>query len=311
MKSSPSTTWLPQLGPSWPRKGRYAMELSRQTLTELRAVVHRLCGLAIPEEKAYLIEHRLEPIVVSRGWRSYEELLRHLRTTNDLVLQEQIIEAITTNETSFFRDVHPFAALRLHVLPQLVQTQQLRRRELRPSRRIRFWCAAVSTGQEAISVAIQIKEYLASNPGCGLKDADFSILATDISSRVLNLAIAGQYTERDLMRGLSATQIQRYFRKQDDRWVALDGLRNLIEYRRLNLAQGLPSLGSFDVIFCRNVLIYFDDDTRRRICRQFVDLLEPEGYLFLGSAENLYGVSDRFASLRLGESLVYRKLAAV
>jgi chemotaxis protein methyltransferase CheR len=279
------------------------MHLSQATFDELRAAIHRLCGLVIPPDKAYLVRHRLEPVAHAHGCATFRDFGIKLRTCASTALHDAIIEAITTSETSFFRDGHPFEAFRLHILPRLAEVA---RRRQTPAR---IWCAAASTGQEPYSVAMLVHDYIGANRGRGVKESDFTILATDISAKVLATAAAGEYQERDLARGLTPQQIQRYFQKNSNAWVLQDKIRKLVEFRRVNLVQPLLGLGIFDLIFCRNVLIYFDDATRQQICRHLADMLTAEGYLILGSAENLYGVSDRFESITFGSTLVYRKHA--
>lgn len=286
------------------------MDLPPHTFEELRSLIHRLCGLVIPEEKTYLIRHRLEPVARSHGCRSFEEFSQKLRGPEAALLHDSIITAITTNETSFFRDKHPFETFRQEILPRLGEAVRRRKQQLLPrDARTRIWCAAASTGQEPYSLAMILQDYITLNRPLGITDGDFEILATDISAKVLATALAGEYTGRELARGLTPQQINRFFRKQGTKFVVDDRLRSLIVFRRVNLVQPFLGLGTFDLIFCRNALIYFDDATKRRICGQFFDMLPAGGLLFLGSAENLYGISDRFESLHYGETLVYRKIA--
>ena len=245
------------------------MDLPRQTFEELRDLVHRLCGLVIPEEKAYLIRHRLEPVAQPDGCRSFADFTQKLRVLQGGGSPRAIIEAITTNETSFFRDKHPFETFRQHVLPALGEALLLRKkqRHLRRDHRVRIWCAAASSGQEPYSLAMVLHEYVNLNRPLGVEESDFEILATDISAKVLAAALAGEYTERELARGLSSRQITRYFRKQGAKWIVDGKLRDGIVFRRVNLVQPFVGLGSFDVIFCRNALIYFDEATKRRHLR--------------------------------------------
>lgn len=284
------------------------MKLSRHTFDELRSLIHRICGLVLSEEKAYLIQHRLEPVARANRCRSFEEFSDRLRGGALTALHEAVIEAITTNETSFFRDGHPFETFRQQVLPRLGEVLRSHKAAGRKAPQVRIWCAAASTGQEPYSLAMLVSDYVLANAYLGVSTGDFSILATDVSAKVLARAAAAEYSERDLVRGLSPAQIARYFHKQGAGWIVQEKVRKLVEFCRANLVHPFQGLGTFDVIFCRNVLIYFDDDTRRRICRQFHDMLTDEGSLILGSAENLYGVTDQFESVRYGETLVYRKL---
>jgi len=281
------------------------MELTRAAFDDLRRSIHRLCGIALSEDKEYLVRHRLEPVVRRCGCRSFDEFRAKLAGSEAVQLQEAIIEAITTQETSFFRDRHPFDALRQRILPELVRT---RRGTAGPARRpIRIWCAATATGQEPYSLAILIHELTGGAPPGGPSPEDFAIVATDVSATALATARAAVYDRRHVERGLSAGQIHKYFEHCGDHWVVRPALRKLVEFRRLNLIQPFNNLGVFEVILCRNVLIYFDDATRRRICDQFFAMLADGGWLLLGSAENLYGISDRFTSVRFGDTLVYQK----
>jgi chemotaxis protein methyltransferase CheR len=281
------------------------MELTRAAFDDLRRAIHRLCGIVLSEEKEYLIRHRLEPVVRRCGCHSFDEFRAKLVGNDAVLLQDAIIEAITTQETAFFRDRHPFDALRQQILPKLVQTR--RAAPGTPRRPIRIWCAGAATGQEPYSLAILIHELADVPQSGGPKPEEFSILATDVSGEALAVAKAGAYERRQIDRGLSAGQIHKYFEHCADRWVARPMLRKLVEFRRVNLIQPFGNLGTFDVILCRNVLIYFDDATRRKICGQFHAMLADGGCLLLGSAENLYGINDGFASVRFGDTLVYRK----
>jgi chemotaxis protein methyltransferase CheR len=273
------------------------MDLPGPAFDELRRLIRGLCGVTLSEEKAYLIRYRLEPVVRDNGLSGFEELARRLREPGGAALQEAVVEAITTGETAFFRDGHPFEAFRRHVLPDLAAR----------GRRVRLWCAAVATGQEAYSVAMTVAEFVGANRGRGVGEGTFSVLATDISARALAVARAGEYTRQEGARGLSAAQLARHFERRGERWAVRESVRQLVEFRRANLVQPFAALGAFDAIFCRNVLIYFDDDTRRRICTQLQAALVEGGWLLLGSAESLYGMSDGLEQVRLGDSLFYRR----
>jgi chemotaxis protein methyltransferase CheR len=285
------------------------MEMSPATFDELRRLIHRISGIVVADDKEYLIRHRLEPLVRRGSCRDFDEFRKKLSSNVDLTLQEAIIEAITTQETAFFRDNHPFETFRQQVLPALLQNA---RGAKNPSggARIRLWCAGAATGQEAYSLAMLVCEYLELHRNCGFAQRDFSILATDISGAATATATAGKYERRDIDRGLSPALSQRYFDQESGCWVARPILREMLEFRRLNLTQPFTGLGKFDAIFCRNVLIYFDEPTRRRICEQFIQMLPDGGWLVLGSAENLYGLNTRFESVRFGDTLLFRKPAA-
>jgi chemotaxis protein methyltransferase CheR len=272
------------------------MELAPRTFDELRQLIHRLCGLVLADDKAYLIRHRLEPLVRAAGCRDFEEFAQKLRGPEGETLHDPIVEAITTSETSFFRDGHPFEAFRRYLLPRLG--------ELAKGRPLRLWCAAAATGQEPYSLAMLIDEYATANR---LRADAFSILATDVSAKVLAEATAARYSQHEVARGLTPEQTARHFQKHGKYWVLREPVRRLVRFQTLNLTRPFGGLGTFEAIFCRNVLIYFDETTRRRICEQFYALLNAGGWLVLGSAENLYGISDRFASGVYGDTIVYCK----
>jgi chemotaxis protein methyltransferase CheR len=284
------------------------MKLSPDTFDDIRKAVHDLCGIVIADDKQYLVVSRLEPILKKNGLPSYESLVQGLKRANSLQLQEQIIEAITTKETSFNRDGHPFEELRRFILPEVANRLLEKRAATKlKGEKARIWCATVATGQEAYSVGMAVAEFVASRPGLGLGIEDFPILATDISQSALTRAREGHYSAAELKRGISAEQRARFFRHEKAGWVVEERLRRLIEFRRLNLVQPLPNLGTFDLILCRNFLIYLDEDARRRLCQGLHRALSPGGILMIGAAESLYGVSDAFSSEEVGGTLVHRK----
>lgn len=282
------------------------MELSRGTLAELSALIHRLCGLVVGPDKAYLVRHRLEPLVRAEGLAGFDELLERLRGRGGPRLHDAIIEAITTKETRFFRDRALFEALRRVVLPE--RAAALRSHSPR-RHRIRIWSAGCSTGQECYSVAMLVRE-LAAPGGDGLRDSSFTILGSDISSAALEAARAGEYSQTEVQRGVPAELLERYFVRSGRRWSAAESLRRLVQFQRFDLLQSPAALGAFDVILCRNVLIYFDDATRRRVCRGFQRLLQQGGWLALGSAESLLGMHEGWDTVRAGGALLYRKAQA-
>jgi chemotaxis protein methyltransferase CheR len=282
------------------------MELSRSTFDELRRMVHRLCGIVIADEKEYLVRHRLEPLVKSSGCATFDEFRDKLTSLDGLVWQEAIVEAITTQETSFFRDRHPFEAIRNQILPDLAASIQ-DHKKLQGPRKFRCLCCGASTGQEPYSLAILICEYMATQLPVGIEETDFSILAVDISTNALATTAAAKYNLREIQRGLSPGQVQRFFEQQGEHWVLKPAVRQMVECRRINLMQPLSLLGTFQLILCRNVLIYFDLAARQRICNQFYEMLAGGGWLVLGSAESLLGIDHQFQSLRVGNTLLFRK----
>jgi chemotaxis protein methyltransferase CheR len=287
------------------------MELSGQEFDLLRRYIHSLCGITIPDDKSYLIHQRLEPVVAAAGCKGFGEFYRKLKQSPLPKIEEQIINTITTNETSFFRDEHPFAAFKEYILPMLGEI--IRERKERDSSRkgpkVSIWSAGASTGQEPYSLAILIHEYAAANRLLGISMEDFGLLATDVSSETLSKAVAGEYNEMEIKRGLSPDLMEKYFTKDGTNWVVNSSIRVMIEFRQINLIKPFTMLGGHDVILCRNVLIYFDDDAKVRMLDQFYDILSDGGFLVLGAPENLYGVTDKFEPVHYGETLIYKKLS--
>jgi chemotaxis protein methyltransferase CheR len=284
------------------------MQLTPAAFDDIRKAVHDLCGIVIAPDKQYLVKARLEPILLTNGLASYELLVRQLREPNSVLLRDQTVEAITTNETSFNRDGHPFDALRRFIIPELASRLIERRASTRlPYSQARIWSAAVSTGQEAYSVAMAVADCLVARSAPGLTLDDFPILASDISSNALAFAREARYSSAEVDRGLTALERARFLRQENEAWSIDPALRRMVEFRRLNLVQPLPDLGTFDLILCRNLLIYLDDATRRRLCRVVHSALNPRGILMIGAAESLYGVTDAFATERFGSTAVYRK----
>jgi chemotaxis protein methyltransferase CheR len=278
------------------------MELSQQTHAELARWIHRLCGLVVGQDKGYLLRHRLTPLVRSEGCDSFEQLLGRLQSRNSARLCAAVVEAMTTKETSFFRDHAVFEALQERVLPECAATLT------RPGahrQRVRLWCAGCATGEECYSLAMLVRELIDGLPG--LDERQFTILASDISAEALARAQAGQYGRTAVTRGVSAPRLARHFAHRAGQWTVAECLRRLVQFRRVDLLN-LPSrLGPFDLVLCRNVLIYFDLPTRRRVCHDLGDLVQPGGYLALGAAESLFGLDVDLEPVRFGRVLLYRK----
>jgi chemotaxis protein methyltransferase CheR len=277
------------------------MELSQPTFDQLRQTIHGLCGLVITDHKQYLVRDRLAPIVARRGWQSFEQLAEQLGARPSGNLADEVVEAIVTHETSFFRDPHIWAALAQELLPRL----SAGRSPARP--RVRIWSAATSTGQEAYTLAMLAQETGAAGALMNTPRDAFSILATDICPSAVHSGTLGQYHAMEMSRGISLARRERFFVPSGPGWRVCDSLRGMVEFRRLNLTEPWPAMDGFDLISCRNVLIYFDDATRRKICEQLHARLVDGGWLLLGAAENLYGISTKFTSVMLGNAMFYRK----
>ncbi|WP_207476545.1 CheR family methyltransferase [Arenibaculum pallidiluteum] len=246
------------------------------------ALLKQRSGLVLTPDKAYLLESRLMPVARKWNMKGLDELAGSVRTRRDEALLRDITEAMTTNESSFFRDQRPFDLFRDVVLPPLLQTRASRRT-------IRIWSAACSSGQEAYSLCMLLQEL-------GPKTAGwrFEILGTDISSEMVERARAGIYTQFEVQRGLPIQHLVKYFKQVGDKWQINEQIRSMVQFREFNLLGDLSPLGQFDVVFCRNVLIYFDQPTKTRVLENIARLLPPDGVLYLGGAETVLGITERF-----------------
>jgi chemotaxis protein methyltransferase CheR len=247
----------------------------------LRKILKYHSGLDLSADKQYLIESRLLPLSRKAGLSGISELVQKLKGGAASVAT-QVVEAMTTNETFFFRDKVPFEHFRDSIMPQI-----LRARASRKS--IRIWCAAGSTGQEPYSLAMCLKEMSAAIAGWRIE-----ILATDLSQEVLEKSRSGIYSQFEVQRGLPIQMLLKYFKQVGELWQINPDIRAMVQYRQLNLLHDFSSLGAFDVIFCRNVLIYFDQDTKIETFNRLARATEPDGFLVLGAAETVVGLTDAF-----------------
>lgn len=274
--------------------------------------VFDVCGIVLGEDKQYLIEQRLSPILGELGCVDFSDLAQKLGSGNsNFFIREKMLNAMTTNETSFFRDEHPYVTFREKIMPDMMETviQRKERAWQRRGPKVRMWSVAASTGQEPYSMAMIIADVI-SNKGMGLTTMeDFGILGTDISSKVLAKAMEGKYGPLEVARGLTFEMRRKYFLQDGEYYVINNQIRHIVEFRAFNIQDQFTQIGSFDVIFCRNILIYFTDDAKRRILSQLYQTLAPNGYLLLGSAENMYNLNDDFITERYGATTVYRKSA--
>ena len=248
----------------------------------LRKLLKDRSGLVLSADKQYLVESRLAPLARKAGLASLGELVAKLKASNNERLIVDVVEAMTTNESFFYRDKIPFDHFREAIMPGLIAA---RARE----RRIRIWCAAASTGQEPYSLAMCVKEMKEKLGGWRVE-----ILATDLSMEVLEKAKAGVYSQFEVQRGLPIQMLVKYFVQVGDTWQIAPDIRAMVQYRPLNLLADFTILGRFDVIFCRNVLIYFDQETKTGVLNRIGRLLDPDGYLVLGAAETVVGLTDAF-----------------
>ncbi|MEM7204119.1 MAG: protein-glutamate O-methyltransferase CheR [Planctomycetota bacterium] len=259
----------------------------------VRGVVREHAAIVVDKGKEYLVESRLGPLARELKFASIGELTEKLRG-GDLSLRARVIEAMTTNETSFFRDRSPFDAMRDVIVPELLKAREA-------ERSLHIWCGASSTGQEPYTLAMLL---LDSFPM--LSEWKFSILATDLSEEVLAKAKSGLFTQLEVNRGLPANYLARYFAKEDTSWRLQSSVRDRVSFRQMNLASAWPTLPKADVVFMRNVLIYFDVQVKKQILGGVHKLLRPDGFMFLGAAETTLGVTDQFVRKTMGKSVCYR-----
>ena len=256
--------------------------MTPQDFQLMSSLVRERSGLVLGEDKAYLLESRLTPITRKNGMKSLEDLIAAVKTKKDETLIADIVEAMTTNESLFFRDGKPFDQLKDLVLPQLLKSREA-------SRRIRIWSAACSSGQEPYSIAMLIKE-----AGSMFANWKIEIVATDLSMEMLKKAQSGVYSQFEVQRGLPITLLVKYFKQNGDRWEIDPALRSMVSYKSFNLLDSPASLGKFDIVMCRNVLIYFDQDTKRQVLERISTVMTSDGTLYLGGAETVLGITDKF-----------------
>jgi len=247
----------------------------------LRKLLKERSGLDLSADKQYLVESRLLPLARKSSLAGISELVTRMRSGSE-ALTADVVEAMTTNETFFFRDKIPFDHLREAVLPALVKARAARRS-------LRIWCAASSTGQEPYSIAMCLKE-----AGSLLAGWRTEIVATDLSLAVLEKSKAGIFSQFEVQRGLPIQLLVKYFTQNGELWQISPEIRGMIQHRQLNLLQDFSHLGTFDIIFCRNVLIYFDQTTKANIFERIARMMEPDGVLALGAAESVVGITNTF-----------------
>ncbi|WP_407193600.1 CheR family methyltransferase [Bradyrhizobium sp. STM 3566] len=247
----------------------------------LRKFLKDNSGLDLSADKQYLIESRLLPLARKAGLSGIAELVQKLQAGSRALITD-VVEAMTTNETFFFRDKVPFDHFRDHIMPEIIKARA-------GKRSVRIWCAAGSTGQEPYSLAMCLKEMSAALTGWRVE-----IIATDLSQEVLEKAKAGVYSQFEVQRGLPIQMLVKHFKQIGETWQINPELRAMVQHRQLNLLHDFAQLGTFDVIFCRNVLIYFDQGTKINIFNRLARQIEPDGFLVLGAAETVVGLTDTF-----------------
>lgn len=268
--------------------------LSTDAVSYVCTLVRSRSAIELDAAKSYLIEARLSGVARRHGLSSTSELVAQLRTKADLELQRQVVEAMTTNETSFFRDNHPFEALRKTLLPQFLTTRAA-------AKSLNIWSAACSTGQEAYSCAMLLRESFPQ-----LLNWKVQILGTDLSDDVLAKARAGRFSQIEMNRGLPATLLTKYFSRQGLEWELRPELRALASFRKLNLIENWGPMPTMDIVFLRNVLIYFSPETKKQILEKVRKVMAPDGVLFLGAAETTLGLDAAFQRVQVENSVYYK-----
>ena len=262
------------------------------------AYVRTLCrdrsGIVLEEGKEYLVEARLTPVAAQAGYVSLHDLITQLRHPSSQALQRQVVEALAIHETQFFRDGHPFDTLKAAILPELIAKRAA-------SRQLNLWCAAASSGQEPYSVAMLLVEHFPH-----LADWRVQLIASDISDTVVAQAQQGNYSQVEVMRGLPASLLEKHFHRQGGNWRISEQIRRQVAFQTINLIHAWPPLPPMDIILLRNVLIYFEVDTRKSILARVRQLLKPDGYLFLGSAETTINVDSAFEKVQFDKTVCYQ-----
>jgi chemotaxis protein methyltransferase CheR len=257
----------------------------------LQEHVYSQSGIVLGEDKHYLFETRLAPIVRQLGLASVNDLCALLRNAGQTAVVRQVVEAMTTNETYFFRDPAHYDAIKTVLLPRLME-------ERRDTKRLWFWSAAASTGQESYSLAMLLLEE-------ALHNWNIQILGTDFSSVVLERARSGTYQQIEVNRGLRAALLVKHFRRAGVDWQLSDQVRAMVRFETIDLRKSMRALGPFDLVFCRNVMIYFDNDTKRKVLKEIHGTLFRGGWLLLGGAETIFSLEERFDRETIGNVTVY------
>lgn len=273
------------------------MQVTAEDIKVIARLVSDLCGIVLDESKGYLIQSRLSTLAEEAGCKTFSELYYKARYEREATLRNKVIDAITTNETLFFRDTSPFDVLQNKIIPDLIDAKA----KTPFPKRIRIWSAACSTGQEPYSMVMALTELLGDLTGW-----DIQVLATDISDAAVRHASAGRYAVHEIRRGMRPDFLKKYFTEDAQGWKIKDEIRGVIAFKRLNLLEPFTILGMFDVIFCRNVAIYFSPEVRKDLFMRLAAQLTPDGALLVGSSESLTDLGERFKPLQHCRAIFYR-----
>jgi len=262
--------------------------------------IYSISGISLDDKKTYLIETRLKDLLEVENCNSYSELYYKAKADLRKTIERKIIDAVTTNETLFFRDNSPFEMFRHKLMPELIDRRNGRASGSIPIM-IRIWSAACSTGQELYSLAIILKELLPN-----INKYNIKLIGTDISDEAIAKASYGHYNKFEIERGLDKDKMQRYFMQNNNSWKIRDDIRAMVVFQKINLMNPFLGLGKFDIIFCRNVAIYFNNEDKKKLFEKIAGVMEPDGYLVIGATESLTGISQRFEPQRHLRSVFYK-----
>lgn len=274
-----------------------SVSISDQEYKEFSRFLESQCGIVLGDNKQYLVRSRLTPLLSRYGYAHLSELLKHTLTGMNRDLRMSVVDAMTTNETLWFRDNYPFDILAERLLPELAQSK----------RPLKIWSAACSSGQEPYSIAMTVLETQARRPGMLAGPQPVQIVGTDISPQMLDLCREAAYDNLALGRGLSPERKRMFFEALPDGRMRLNSkVRGMVSFKPLNLKESYALMGKFDIIFCRNVLIYFSAEMKSKVINQLATCLNPGGYLLLGASESMSGLSERFEMVRCNPGIIYR-----
>ena len=276
------------------------IKIATDDIKEISKYILDISGIHLNESKAYLIKARLGDLIKEYKCSSYKELCIKAKTNSNKNIENRIIDAISTNETLFFRDKGPFEVLQHKILPDLIDRRTEKSSGMLPIP-IRIWSAACSTGQEVYSIAIVLKELLPD-----LNKYNVKLFGTDISDSAIGQASYGTYNKFEIERGLSKYKLQKYFIPNGGNWKISDEIRTMVSFAKRNILKPLASLGKVDIIFCRNVAIYFNLEDRIKLFENIAGILEPDGYLIVGSTESLTGICNIFEPKRYLRTIYYQ-----
>jgi len=273
-----------------------ARELDEKSYNQFRTFLEQQCGIVLGENKQYLVKSRLAPLMAKFKLGSLGELVSRTLAPAERQLRAAVIDAMTTNETLWFRDDYPFKLLQSKLLPEFADRKMP----------VKIWSAASSSGQEPYSIAMSVLEYQQKNPRAFQRGVQ--VIGTDISSTMLDHCKYGHYDSLALARGLSPERKKRFFETGDNGMLKIkDEVKKMVSFRPLNLLNSYSLMGRFDIVFCRNVLIYFSPEIKSQIISQIHGVLNNEGYLFLGASESLSGINKDFSMLRCNPGIIYQK----